>query len=58
MGIVGLHLWLFKSVPGGTLIKTEESWAGPPVVENVEPMRAALEGSLRRWLDPFGEYFT
>ena len=58
MGIVGLHLWLFESAPGGTLVRTEESWAGPPVEDNPKAMQIALDGSLQRWLNFLANYLV
>lgn len=50
-GIIGLHEWRFHDDGGGTLVETEESWAGPPVEGRTEEMRSALAASLERWLD-------
>ncbi|WP_240809202.1 SRPBCC family protein [Microbispora catharanthi] len=49
-GIEGVHVWTFEEIDGGVLVRTRESWAGPPVEADPEGMRAALEGSLRSWL--------
>ncbi|GIH63808.1 SRPBCC family protein [Microbispora siamensis] len=49
-GIDGVHVWTFEETDGGVLVRTRESWAGPPVEADPEGMRAALEGSLRAWL--------
>jgi hypothetical protein len=33
------------------LVRTEESWEGEPVEAQVETLQAALDGSLRAWLE-------
>lgn len=50
-GIVGIHHWQFTPVEGGTLVQTEESWAGEPVEQQVEAMQRGLDESLRAWLE-------
>lgn len=51
MGIVGMHEWLFEDAEGGTLVQTNESWAGPPIEADPKGMQTALDGSLDAWLD-------
>ncbi|WP_128379037.1 SRPBCC family protein [Streptomyces cavernae] len=54
-GIEGVHVWTFEPTPEGTVVTTQESWAGAPVDADPEGMRAALEGSLLAWLDALKE---
>ena len=49
-GITAVHVWTFTSVQDGVLVKTEESWDGTPVRENLEFMQGALDASLESWL--------
>ncbi|MGY0235908.1 SRPBCC family protein [Longispora urticae] len=49
-GIDGVHVWTFAPADGGTLVTTEESWAGPPVDADPVGLRAALDASLTAWL--------
>ncbi|TMR93701.1 SRPBCC family protein [Nonomuraea basaltis] len=50
-GIDGVHVWTFEQVDGAVVVRTRESWAGAPVEGDPEGMRAALDASLRSWLD-------
>ena len=50
-GIMGVHHWQFMAVEEGTLVQTEESWAGDPVDKQIGPMQQNLDQSLRRWLE-------
>jgi len=51
-GILGIHVWRFTPVAGGTLVQTEESWDGEPV-RAAQPglMQQALDRSIRSWLE-------
>ena len=49
-GISAVHVWTFTPVQDGVLVKTEESWDGAPVRENLEFMQGALDASLESWL--------
>ncbi|MGW7369543.1 SRPBCC family protein [Streptomyces sp. NPDC054841] len=50
-GIDGIHRWTLEPREGGgTLVVTEESWAGPPVDADPEGMLTALDQSLVAWL--------
>ena len=51
MGIVGLHQWRFSDAEGGTLVETEESWAGPPVEVDPAALQRQLDASLDAWLE-------
>lgn len=42
----GTHVWTFTKVEGGTLVRTEESWTGDEVDDNVELFTKALGASL------------
>lgn len=48
--IDGVHVWNFTEVPGGVLVRTEETHTGPQVDANVpaatETLRQGLEGRL------------
>ncbi|MFI6740185.1 SRPBCC family protein [Nonomuraea sp. NPDC050451] len=50
-GITGVHQWTFTRHGTRTLVRTEESWDGEPIVADEEGMRQALEGSLTMWLN-------
>ncbi|GAA2291637.1 hypothetical protein GCM10010149_43780 [Nonomuraea roseoviolacea subsp. roseoviolacea] len=50
-GITGVHQWSFTRHGSRVRVLTEESWAGEPILADVDGMRRALEGSLTRWLD-------
>lgn len=49
-GIVAVHVWTLDAREDGVLVHTEESWEGEPVLAQVEMLQAALDGSLREWL--------
>ena len=49
-GIDGVHLWEFVPVDHGVLVRTTESWDGPPVRAGVEALQSALDASLQAWL--------
>lgn len=49
-GIEGVHVWTFTPTATGTLVRTTESWDGPPIVADPEGMHAALIASLTAWL--------
>jgi uncharacterized protein YndB with AHSA1/START domain len=50
-GIVAVHVWTLAAREGGVLVRTEESWDGDPVAAQAEALQAALDGSLRSWLE-------
>lgn len=50
-GITGIHQWQFTSTPNGTLVQTEESWSGEPVLTQTGLMQQNLDTSLRAWLE-------
>ena len=50
-GIVAVHIWTFDEQADGVLVRTAESWEGDPVAAQPETMQAALDGSLRTWLE-------
>lgn len=50
-GIVAVHVWSLEPKDDGVLVRTEESWEGEPVDAQVETLQAALDGSLRVWLE-------
>jgi hypothetical protein len=45
-GIRAVHVWRFESRNGGTIVTTEESWAGPLPRLLRGPMQNALQGGL------------
>lgn len=49
-GIDGVHVWEFTEVHDGVLVRTEESWSGPPVEADVAYAQQALDASLSTWL--------
>jgi uncharacterized protein YndB with AHSA1/START domain len=49
-GIDGVHVWTFTPTGAGVLVRTTESWDGPPVAADPDGMRAALTASLTTWL--------
>lgn len=49
-GIHGIHQWTFDAEGSSVRARTEESWAGEPVLADVPGMRAALGESLSAWL--------
>jgi uncharacterized protein YndB with AHSA1/START domain len=50
-GIVAVHLWALTQQENGVLVHTEESWEGEPVLAQTEVLQAALDASLRNWLE-------
>jgi len=50
-GITGIHSWTFTPTPDGVVVEPEESWSGDPVNADRANMQAALDGSLKAWLD-------
>ncbi len=50
-GIVAVHVWTLTERGDGVLVHTEESWEGEPVLAQTETLQAALDGSLRGWLE-------
>ena len=49
-GIAGVHVWEFAAEGERTRVVTTESWAGPPVEQDVERARQMLGGHLATWL--------
>jgi hypothetical protein len=49
-GVLGIHVWTFSPSERGTLVATEESWAGPALPSDVGELKRALDTSLARWL--------
>ena len=50
-GIVAVHLWTLTQQEHDVLVHTEESWEGEPVLAQTEVLQAALDASLRNWLE-------
>ena len=50
-GIVAVHVWTLDEREGCVLVSTAESWEGDPVSAQAGPMQAALDQSLRNWLE-------
>lgn len=50
-GIIAIHRWTLDEQDGGVLVHTAESWDGAPVTAQPEALQAALDGSLRAWLE-------
>jgi hypothetical protein len=50
-GIVAVRVWTLAEQDGGVLVRTVESWEGDPVAAQPETLQAALDGSLRAWLE-------
>jgi polyketide cyclase/dehydrase/lipid transport protein len=50
-GIVAVHVWTLTEQEDGVLVHTEESWEGDPVEAQTEALQAALDASLRAWLE-------
>ena len=50
-GIVAVHVWTLDERDGGVLVQTAESQEGDPVAAQPEALQAALDGSLRAWLE-------
>lgn len=49
-GIRAIHAWEFHEQDAGVLVRTEESWEGQPVTQQVQQFQADLDRSLRNWL--------
>jgi uncharacterized protein YndB with AHSA1/START domain len=49
-GILGVHVWTFSSRPGGTTVRTEESWEGRSLPSQVQDLQRQLDASLISWL--------
>ncbi|MFI6515756.1 SRPBCC family protein [Spirillospora sp. NPDC050679] len=50
-GITGVHQWtLTPTGDGATLVATEESWSGEPVLTATESVQQSLDRSLVQWL--------
>jgi uncharacterized protein YndB with AHSA1/START domain len=49
-GIIAVHVWTLDEQGDGVLVSTAESWEGDPVTAQVEELQAALDRSLRTWL--------
>ncbi|MFT3699002.1 MAG: hypothetical protein QM831_38005 [Kofleriaceae bacterium] len=54
-GITAIHEWKFTAERGGTLVETQESWAGEPVMKDKDQLAHALDQSLDRWLGYFAQ---
>jgi uncharacterized protein YndB with AHSA1/START domain len=50
-GIVAVHVWTLTEQDGSVLVQTAESWEGDPVEAQPGTLQAALDGSLRTWLE-------
>ncbi|MFD5063980.1 SRPBCC family protein [Streptomyces sp. NPDC058394] len=50
-GITAVHVWTLTPTRDGVLVHTEESWQGAPVDADVPTAQAALDASLRAWLE-------
>ena len=50
-GIVAVHVWTLDAREDGVLVRTAESWEGDPVTAQAAPLQAALDESLRNWLE-------
>ncbi|MEU1284094.1 SRPBCC family protein [Kitasatospora sp. NPDC005856] len=48
--IEGVHVWTFTEVPGGVLVRTEETHTGPQVDANVPAATDLLRRGLEGWL--------
>ncbi|MGC4815229.1 SRPBCC family protein [Micromonospora sp. DT228] len=46
----GVHAWTFTEIGGRVLVRTEETWRGDQVEQDVAFSTAALRGGLERWL--------
>jgi hypothetical protein len=46
-----VHVWTLDEQDGGVLVRTAESWEGEPVAAQLDALQAALDGSLRVWLE-------
>lgn len=49
-GITAVHVWEFETTVDGTIVRTEESWEGPPIDAAIDAMQNALDASLAEWL--------
>jgi len=49
--IVAIHVWELTTREDGVLVRTEESWEGAEVSAQAAMLQAALDGSLRGWLE-------
>ncbi|MFE5889673.1 SRPBCC family protein [Streptomyces sp. NPDC056462] len=50
-GITGVHEWTFTEDGDCVVVRTRESWAGAPIDADRDNLAAALDDSLRSWLD-------
>ncbi|MFH9089997.1 SRPBCC family protein [Streptomyces sp. NPDC017673] len=50
-GITAVHVWTFTPTSDGVLVRTEESWAGAPVLANQAALQSALDNSLHNWVN-------
>lgn len=50
-GIVAVHVWTLDERDDNVLVSTAESWEGDPVSAQAGPLQAALDQSLRNWLE-------
>ncbi|MFF8997158.1 SRPBCC family protein [Streptomyces achromogenes] len=50
-GITAVHVWTFTPTRNGVLVRTEESWSGAPVLADQAALQAALDNSLRKWVN-------
>jgi uncharacterized protein YndB with AHSA1/START domain len=50
-GIVAVHAWNLEQEGDSVWVRTEESWEGEPVDAQVGGLQAALDASLRDWLE-------
>ena len=50
-GIVAIQAWTLEARDGRVLVRTDESWEGEPVAADPDAMQAALDRSLREWLE-------
>ncbi|WP_433534428.1 SRPBCC family protein [Micromonospora sp. CA-249363] len=46
----GVHVWTFTEIDGRVLVRTEETWRGGQVEQDVDFSTAALAGGLETWL--------
>ncbi|WFE55250.1 SRPBCC family protein [Micromonospora sp. WMMD1155] len=46
----GVHVWTFTEVDGRVLVRTEETWRGDQVEQDVDFSTAALADGLKTWL--------
>jgi uncharacterized membrane protein len=46
----GVHVWTFTEVDGRVLVRTEETWRGEQVEQDVAFSTTALAGGLETWL--------